>query len=40
LSALSVTAFAVGLWVAVPALRRMSKERPAEAARASGTSRA
>ena len=40
LSALSVTVFAVGLWVAVPSLRRMSAERPAEATRAVETSRA
>jgi MFS family permease len=37
LSALSVTAFAVGLWVAVPALRRMSQERAAEAMRSAET---
>lgn len=40
LAALSVTAFALVLYVAVPSLRRMSNERPGEATRAAHTSRA
>ena len=40
LAALSVTAFALVLYVAVPSLRRMSNERPGEAARAAHSSRA
>ena len=40
LAALSVTAFALVLYVAVPSLRRMSNERPDEATRAAHTSRA
>lgn len=40
LAALSVTAFALVLYVAMPSLRRMSAERPTEAKRAAQTSRA